>query len=82
MTLQAALKEQEIKTPFKTLKEKEVDTQIVINGLVTGIKTPLDIMIIALRDGRESNQEDLSSQDNSATLPFNKGKARAREPWV
>ena len=38
-------------------------------------------MTIALQDGRESNQKDPSSQDNSVTPPLNKGKAKS-EPKV
>ena len=55
MTLQAALKEQEIKNLFKTLEDKEVDTQTVIDGSVMGIKTLLDTITIALQDKREDN---------------------------
>ena len=55
ITLQAALEEQEVKNPFKTLEDKEVDTWIIIDGSVTGIETLLNIMTIALQDGRESN---------------------------
>jgi len=55
MTLQAALEEQEIKNPFKTLEDKEVNTWTVINSLVIGIKTLLNIMTIALQDRRENN---------------------------
>ena len=35
-----------------------------------GIETPLDIISIILQNGRESNQEGLSKQITSATLPF------------
>jgi len=35
-----------------------------------GIETPLDIIFIALQDGRESNQEDLSKQMASVTPPL------------
>ena len=43
------------KNPFKTLKDKEIDTGIVIDNSVMGIETLLDIMIITLQDGKESN---------------------------
>ncbi len=52
-TLQAVLEEME--NPFKTLKDKEVNTETVINGSITRIETPLDIMTIILQDGRENN---------------------------
>ena len=55
MTLQAALKEQEIKNPFKTLKDKEANTETVIDSLIMGIETLLNIMTIALQDRRENN---------------------------
>jgi len=45
-----------------------------------GIKTLLNIMTITLQDGRESNQENLSSHDNNATPLFNKGKAKSNKP--
>ena len=47
-----------------------------------GIETLLNIIIITLQDGRESNQENLSSQDNSITPLLNKGKAKNNKPWV
>ena len=47
-----------------------------------GIKTLLDIMTIALQNGRESNQENLSSHDNNITPLLNKGKAKVKKPWV
>ena len=47
-----------------------------------GIETLLDTMTIALQNGRESNQENLSSQDDNATPPLNKGKAKSNKPWV
>ena len=40
---------------FKTLEDKEVDIWIVIDGLVMGIKTLLDIITITLQDGKESD---------------------------
>ena len=45
-----------------------------------GIKTPLDIITIALQDRRESDQENLSSHDDSTTPPLNKGKAKNNKP--
>jgi len=46
MILQVAL--EEIKNPFKTLKDKKINTEIVINSLVMGIEILLDIMTIVL----------------------------------
>ena len=82
MTLQAALEEQEIKNLFKTLENKEVNIWTVIDRLVTGIEILLDMMIIALQNKRESNQEDPSSRDNSVTPPLNKGKAKSNKLQV
>ena len=82
MTLQVTLKEQEMENPFKTPEDKEVDTQIVIDGSMMGIETPLDIITIALQDKRESNQENPSSHNNNATPPLNKGKAKSNKPQV
>ena len=48
MILQAALEEAKIENLFKTLKDIKADTEIVINRLVIGIETLLDIMIIIL----------------------------------
>ena len=45
-----------------------------------GIKTLLNIMIITLQDGRESNQKDPSSQDDNITPPLNKGKTKSNKP--
>ena len=81
-TLQAALEKAKIENLFKTLQNKEVNTKTVIDNLVTGIETLLDTMTIASQDGRESDQENLSSHNDSVTPPFNKGKAKAKEPWV
>ena len=53
--LQVTLKEQEIKNPFKTLKDKKANTEIVINKSMTGIETLLDMMTITSQNGRESN---------------------------
>jgi len=39
-----------------------------------GIKTPLDTISIALQDRKEKNQNGLSKQSVSATLPLIKGK--------
>jgi len=47
-----------------------------------GIETLLDIITIILQDGRESNQKDLSSHNDNATLPLNKGKAKSNKLWV
>ena len=47
-TLQVALKEIKIENLFKTLEDKKVDIKIVIDDLVMGIKTLLDIITIAL----------------------------------
>ena len=44
MALQSILKV--IKTPFETLKNKKANNKTVINDLVTGIETPLDIITI------------------------------------
>ena len=55
MTLQAALEEAKIKNLFKTPKDIEADTEIVINNSAAGIETLLNIMTIALQDGRESD---------------------------
>src|SRR5277367_6977015 len=71
-----------MESPFKTLEDTEADTEIVIDDLVTGIETPLDTMTIASQDGRESDQEDSSSQDDSATPPLGKGKTKVDEPWM
>ena len=40
---------------FKSLKDIEAETEIVIDNLVTGIETPLNIMFIILQDRKESN---------------------------
>ena len=57
-----------IKEPEYTLKAKtETATK---PGSVIGIKTPLDIMSIALQNRRESNQKGLSKQIASATPPL------------
>jgi hypothetical protein len=47
-TLQAALEEVKIKNLFKTLEDIKADIEIVINDLVVGIETLLDIMTIIL----------------------------------
>ena len=54
-TLQVALKKVKIKNLFETLEDKEVNIKIVIDDSVVGVKTILNIMIIALQDGRESD---------------------------
>ena len=71
-----------MENPFKTLEDKEADTQIVIDGSVMGIKTLLNIIIIASQDGRESDQENPSSYNDNATLLLDKGKAKSNELWV
>jgi hypothetical protein len=78
--LQATLKEAKIENPFKTLKDIKADTEIVMDDLVIGIETPLDTMIITSQDGRENDQENLSSHNNSITPPLNKGKAKSNKP--
>ena len=40
---------------FKLLKDEKADTETVMNELIMGIKTLLDMMIITLQDGRENN---------------------------
>ena len=45
----------EIKEPLKSLEDTKAETKTVIDNLVTGIETPLDMMFIASQDGRESN---------------------------
>ena len=44
-----------IKNLFKSLEDTKAETEIVIDNLVIGIETLLDIMSIALQDSRESN---------------------------
>ena len=44
-----------MKNLFKLLKNIKVNTKTVIDELVIGIKTLLDIITITLQDGRESN---------------------------
>ena len=73
-----------IKNPFTDLSnykviiapkytlEAKTETDIKTR-LVIGIKTPLDIMSIALQNKRERNQEGLSKQSASITLPLVKG---------
>jgi len=70
----------EMESLFKSLEDIKAETETVIDDLVTRIKTPLDMMFIALQDGRENNQENLSGHKDSATPPFNKGKARISTP--
>ncbi len=81
-TLQAALEKTKIKNLFETLKDKEANIETVINSSVTRIETLLDIIIITLQNGRENNQEDLNSHNNSVTPPLNKGKAKSNKLWV
>ena len=61
---------------FKSLENTKAETKTVIDDLVTGIETLLGIIFITLQDGKESNQEDLSGHEDSATLLLNKGKAK------
>ena len=44
-----------IENLFKSLKDIKAETKTVIDNSVTGIKTLLDTMSIALQDDRESN---------------------------
>ena len=53
--LQATLEEVEIENLFKTLKDIEADTKTVMDDLVAGIETLLDIMTITLQNRRESD---------------------------
>ena len=45
----------EIENPFKSLEDIEAETEIIIDDLVTGIETLLDIMSIALQNSKESD---------------------------
>ena len=40
---------------FKTLEDEEADTWIVIDDLMMGIETLLDIITITSQDGKESD---------------------------
>ncbi len=40
---------------FKALEEEEINIKIVIDDLVIGVKTLLNIITIASQNGRESN---------------------------
>ena len=42
--------------------------------IIAGIETPLDIASITLQDNRENSYKNLSRQEASTTLLFNKGK--------
>ena len=66
----------EIENLFKSLEDIEAETETVIDNLVTGIKTLLDMMSITSQDGKESNQENLSGHKDSVTPPLDKGKAK------
>ena len=44
-----------MENPFESLEDTKAETKIVIDGSVTGIETLLDMMSIALQDGRESD---------------------------
>jgi len=70
----------EIKSLFKSLENTKTETEIVIDGLVTGIKTLLDMMFITSQNGRERDQENPSSHKDSAILLFDKGKAKKSTP--
>ena len=45
----------EIENLLKSLEDTKAETEIVIDDLVTGIKTLLNMMFIALQNGRESD---------------------------
>ena len=53
MAMQATL--DEIKELLKSPKNIKAETKTIIDNLVIGIKTLLNIMFITLQDGRESN---------------------------
>ena len=76
-TLQAAL--EELENLFEISKDKKADIEIIIDKSMMGIETLLGMMTIALQNGRENNQEDLSSHDNNITPPFDKGKAKSNK---
>ena len=69
-----------IKNPFKLLKDTKAETEIVINSLVTGIKTLLNIIFIASQNNRESDQENPSGHEDSVIPLLNKGKAKDSMP--
>ena len=69
-----------MKNPFKSLKDIKTETKTVIDNSVMGIKTLLDTMFITSQDSKERDQEDLSGYIDSATLLFNKGKAKDSIP--
>ena len=72
----------EMENLFELPKNTKAETETVIDNSVTGIKTLLDTMTITSQDRRESNQEDLSSHNDNATPPLNKGKAKVKKLWV
>src|SRR6266702_1518116 len=78
MVVKATLDEME--ELFKSLEDIEVKTKTVINNSVTGIETLLDMMSITSQNGRESNQENLSSHKDNAILLLDKDKARISTP--
>jgi len=51
--MQATLDKME--KPSKSPEDIKAETEIVIDDLITGIETLLNIISIALQDGRESN---------------------------
>ena len=46
--------------PLESLEDTKAETETVMDDLVVGIETLLDIMSITLQDGRERDQENLS----------------------
>src|SRR6266704_1058282 len=65
---------------YKLLEDIEAETETVIDNLVTGIKTLLNMMSITLQNSKERDQEDLSGHMDSVILPLNKGKAKDSTP--
>ena len=61
---------------LELLEDIEAEIETVIDDLVMGIETLLDIMSITLQNGREKNQENLSSYKDNTIPPFEKGKAK------
>ncbi len=44
-----------MENPLELPEDTKAETETVIDGLVTGVETLLDIMSITLQDGRENN---------------------------
>src|SRR6266702_6186518 len=65
---------------LELLNDIKAEIEIVIDDLVMGIETLLDIMFITLQNGKESNQENLSGYKDSITLLLSKDKARVNTP--